>query len=424
MEGMVTQQHPWSRYVALGDSFTEGIGDPEPTVPGGHRGWADRVAEVLSQGTEDFAYANLAVRGKLIQQIIDEQLEPALALRPDLITISAGGNDVIRPRTDPDEISARFEYAIERLSRDHATIVIFTGVDVGFSPVFRGIRGKVAIYNENLRTIAKRYDCIVADQWALTEIQDQRMWSPDRLHLNSLGHHTVARMVLAALNVENDLEPMKPEPLPTGTLAAGARRGPLVGARVPRAVGAPPHPPPVVGRPHLGEATGCRSLLAPRLSRASAAAASLRVVPPVVPTSPCSRSRARRDSRGATTCRDPSSEASSTSGTVISCEPARTTAVPTSSPRSASVSGSACTSTSTGVSFHTTTDAPPVVRARAVSPHGVSYSASASFASSGATSWNPGATESSSAAIASFSTACVSPPSSTPTTVTVDEPTA
>lgn len=217
MEDMVKQQHPWSRYVAIGDSFTEGIGDPEPTVPGGHRGWSDRVAEVLSQGTEDFAYANLAVRGKLIQQIIDEQLEPALSLRPDLITISAGGNDVIRPGTDPDEIAARFEYAIERLSRDHATVVLFTGVDVGFSPVFRGIRGKVAIYNENLRSIAKQYDCIVADQWALTEIQDQRMWAPDRLHLNSLGHHTVARMVLAALNVENDLEPMKPEPLPGST---------------------------------------------------------------------------------------------------------------------------------------------------------------------------------------------------------------
>jgi len=214
---MVTQQHPWSRYVAIGDSFTEGIGDPEPTVPGGHRGWADRVAEVLSQGTEDFAYANLAVRGKLIQQIIDEQLEPALALRPDLITISAGGNDVIRPRTDPDEISARFEYAIDRLSRDHATIVIFTGVDVGFSPVFRGIRGKVAIYNENLRAIAAKYDCIVADQWALSEIQDQRMWAPDRLHLNALGHHTVARMVLAALNVDNDLDALRPEPVPTTT---------------------------------------------------------------------------------------------------------------------------------------------------------------------------------------------------------------
>ena len=215
--GMVTQQHPWSRYVAIGDSFTEGIGDPEPGVPGGHRGWADRVAEVLSQGTDDFAYANLAIRGRLIQQIIDEQVEPTLELRPDLITISAGGNDVIRPRTDPDEISARFEYAIERLTRDRATVVIFTGVDVGFSPVFRGIRGKVAIYNENLRAIAQKHDCVVADQWALAEIQDQRMWAPDRLHLNALGHHTVARMVLSALNVQNDLEPMRPEPLPAGT---------------------------------------------------------------------------------------------------------------------------------------------------------------------------------------------------------------
>ena len=102
MERMAEAQHPWSRYVALGDSFTEGIGDPEPRSPGGHRGWADRVAEVLSSQTDDFAYANLAVRGKLIKQILDEQVEPALALRPDLITISAGGNDVIRPGTDPD----------------------------------------------------------------------------------------------------------------------------------------------------------------------------------------------------------------------------------------------------------------------------------------------------------------------------------
>lgn len=211
---MVEALHPWSRYVALGDSFTEGIGDPEPLSPGGHRGWADRVAEVLSSRTEDFAYANLAVRGKLIKQILDEQVEPALALHPDLITISAGGNDVIRPGTDPDQIAALFDETVRRLSVDGATIVVFTGVDVGFSPVFRGIRGKVAIYNENVRAVAARYDCIVADQWSLTEIQDQRMWAPDRLHLAPLGHHTVARMVLAALNVENELQPLEPEPLP------------------------------------------------------------------------------------------------------------------------------------------------------------------------------------------------------------------
>jgi lysophospholipase L1-like esterase len=211
---MAQPLHPWSRYVAIGDSFTEGIGDPEPLSPGGHRGWADRVAEVLSQQTEDFAYANLAVRGKLMRQIVEEQVEPALLLRPDLVTISAGGNDVIRPGTDPDEIARSFDSAIERLSSEGATVVIFTGADVGFSPVFRNIRGKVAIYNENLRAIAAKHDCIVADMWSLTALQDVRMWAPDRLHLNSLGHHTVARMVLEALNVESDLQPLEPEPLP------------------------------------------------------------------------------------------------------------------------------------------------------------------------------------------------------------------
>ena len=227
---MTEQLHPWSRYVALGDSFTEGIGDPEPSSPGGHRGWADRVAEVLSQGNDDFSYANLAVRGKLIRQIVDEQVEPALTLHPDLITISAGGNDVIRPGTDPDEIAAQLDAAIARLSVDGATIVIFTGTDVGFSPVFRSIRGKVAIYNENVRAIAAKYDSIVADQWALTAIQDPRMWAPDRLHLNPLGHHTVARMVLAALNVPNSLEPQQPEPLPAASWRQ-ARTGDLVWAR-------------------------------------------------------------------------------------------------------------------------------------------------------------------------------------------------
>ena len=214
---MTTPMHPWSRYVALGDSFTEGVGDPEPASPGGNRGWSDRAAEVLSLGTPDFAYANLAVRGKLIRQIRDEQVEVALALHPDLITFSAGGNDVLRPGSDPDLIASRCEEEVRRLSRDNATIVMFTGADVGFSPVFRGIRGKIAIYNENLRAVAARYDCVVADLWSLTEIQDAGMWSEDRLHLNALGHHTVARMMLTVLNVPNTLEPRKPEPLPDRT---------------------------------------------------------------------------------------------------------------------------------------------------------------------------------------------------------------
>lgn len=225
-----TGPHPWRRYVAIGDSFTEGIGDPEPASPGGHRGWADRVAEVLAEQVEDFAYANLAVRGRLIGQILAEQVEPALALKPDLVTFSAGGNDVIRPGSDPDAVAELFEDAVARLSRDGATLVVFTGIDTDFTPVFRGIRGKVAIYNENIRAIADRYDAIVADQWALKEVQDMRFFDDDRLHMNALGHHEVARMVLRALNVPNDLLAMQPDPLPRQTWRK-ARSGDLVWAR-------------------------------------------------------------------------------------------------------------------------------------------------------------------------------------------------
>ncbi|MEO8931454.1 MAG: SGNH/GDSL hydrolase family protein [Lacisediminihabitans sp.] len=210
----MTQQHPWSRYVAIGDSFTEGIGDPEPASPGGFRGWADRVAEVLGEGTEDLAYANLAIRGRLLQQILDEQIEPALQLRPDLITISAGGNDIIRPNTDPDDVAARLETGVERLRSDGATVVLFNGPDIGLTPVLGRVRGKVAIYNENLRAIAARHDLVMADMWALRELKDPRMWAPDRLHFSPIGHTTVARMVLDALNIENELEPYSPEPLP------------------------------------------------------------------------------------------------------------------------------------------------------------------------------------------------------------------
>lgn len=210
----MNQQHPWSRYVAVGDSFTEGIGDPEPQSEGGHRGWADRVAEVLAVKTNDFAYANLAIRGRLLEQIVQEQIEPALALRPDLVTISAGGNDIIRPGTDPDVVAEKLDLTVSRLRSDGATVVLFNGPDIGMTPVLRRIRGKVAIYNENLRTVAQRHDAVVADMWSLRELQDPRMWAPDRLHFSPIGHNTIARMVLDSLGVENDLEPFEPEPLP------------------------------------------------------------------------------------------------------------------------------------------------------------------------------------------------------------------
>ena len=207
-------RHPWHRYVALGDSFTEGIGDPDPENPGQHRGWADRLAEELAHGVDDFAYANLAVRGRLLARIIDEQLEPALELRPDLVSLSAGGNDLLRPGSDPDALALRLDDAVGRLAEAGATVLLFNGPDIGSTPVLSAIRGKVAIFNENLRVVAARHDAIVADMWALRQLSDPRMWDVDRLHFSPLGHHTIAIMALDALNVKHSLEPMEPKPVP------------------------------------------------------------------------------------------------------------------------------------------------------------------------------------------------------------------
>lgn len=226
---LTTEPHPWHRLVSLGDSFTEGIGDPNPESIGGNRGWADRVAEELSRGQADFAYANLAVRGRLLQQIIDQQVGPALELRPDLVTISAGGNDLLRPGGDPDGLADRLDDVVSQLAASGATVVLFTGPDVR-ETVLGSIRSKTAIFNENLRCIAARHEAVIADMWALRQLMSPQMWASDRLHFSPLGHHTIAMMVLDTLAVRHTLEPLHPKELPVRTWRA-ARAEDLVWAR-------------------------------------------------------------------------------------------------------------------------------------------------------------------------------------------------
>ena len=192
------------RYVALGDSFTEGVGDPDPRRPNGWRGWADRVAEVLATRTEDFGYANLAIRGRKLPQILAEQVEPARALRPDLVSIYAGGNDILRPKVDIDALVVDYANAIGRLGSSGAHLVVFTGFDLGFAPVFRHLRGRVAVYNELVREVADDHGATVVDFWRLREFRDPRLWDVDRMHLSAAGHERMAHAVLRALGIEPD----------------------------------------------------------------------------------------------------------------------------------------------------------------------------------------------------------------------------
>lgn len=226
----ILQPHPWRRFVAVGDSFTEGLDDPEPRSPGGYRGWADRVAEELSVGVPGFAYANLAVRGQLLHEVVDSQIGPAMVLKPDLVSIQAGGNDLLHVGADPDKLADVLSSAVESLRFQGITVMIFVGPDSGRSTILGQFRTKIAIFNENMRSIAEHQDALIADLWALRELHDSRMWSPDRLHPSSMGHHAVAAMVLETLNVPHTLIPEMPKPLPEKSWRE-ARAGDMVWAR-------------------------------------------------------------------------------------------------------------------------------------------------------------------------------------------------
>jgi len=203
-----------TRYVAIGDSFTEGVGDPDPSRPNGLRGWADRVAEVLAGRSDGFGYANLAIRGRKLRPILAEQLEPALALGPDLVTSYAGANDILRPRVDIDALATAYDEAVGRLVESGATVVLFTAFDAGGSAIYRPVRGRFALYTEAVREISERHGTLLVDFWRMREYRDWGYWDTDRMHLGPAGHQHMAMQVLDVLGVPHQLQELPPTPHP------------------------------------------------------------------------------------------------------------------------------------------------------------------------------------------------------------------
>ncbi|MDW6058781.1 SGNH/GDSL hydrolase family protein [Streptomyces sp. FXJ1.4098] len=244
-------------YAAIGDSFTEGVGDPDPE--GVFIGWADRLAALLSDrhsgagsiggpAPADFRYANLAVRGRLLDQIVEEQVPRAIELGPDLVTFCGGGNDILRPGSDPDDVAERYEAAVDRLASHVGTVLLCTGFDPRGVPVLRHLRGKAATYTAHVRAIADRYRCPVLDLWSLRSVQDRRAWSEDRLHLSPDGHTRVALRAAKVLGLDVPVDPDQPWPPEGPRSAAEVRRANIHWARE--------YAVPWIGRRLRGESSG------------------------------------------------------------------------------------------------------------------------------------------------------------------------
>jgi lysophospholipase L1-like esterase len=199
-------------FVALGDSFTEGVGDRHERLPNGVRGWADRVAEKLAKANPGWEYANLAIRSKRLRHVVNEQLEPAMAMKPALITLYAGGNDILDIGTDVTVLMDDYEKLVARLAGSGATVVLFTGFDVKVSAVLELLKKRNTIYNQRVREIAAKYGAVLVDYWCLDAFHDRRMWDSDRLHMSKAGHKYLAGQVLDQLGVPHKIEPKEWDP--------------------------------------------------------------------------------------------------------------------------------------------------------------------------------------------------------------------
>jgi lysophospholipase L1-like esterase len=186
-------------FVAIGDSFTEGLNDVAPG--GGFRGWADRLAGLLAAQYPGLRYANLAVRGRLLRQIVAEQVPVAAAISPNLVSIGGGGNDILRPGADPDVLAELFDSAVARLGGAGAQVLVFTMCDPSTFPVIRLLRGRIAAYNMHLRAIADQRGCYLVDLWSMRFLRSPAAWSPDRLHLTAQSHQRVALRACEVLGV-------------------------------------------------------------------------------------------------------------------------------------------------------------------------------------------------------------------------------
>ena len=193
----------WTRYVAIGDSFTEGLVDADPGRADAFVGWADRLAghlaAVAARSGQELGYANLAVRGRLLDDIVGPQLDAALDLEPDLVSLVGGGNDIMRPSVDLTTLAEQLEEAVVRIRATGADVLLATPTDPREAGLFKALRPRHAVHAANIFTIAQRHGAHVLNLWGSDWLRDWRMWGADRIHPTTEAHRRLALAALATL---------------------------------------------------------------------------------------------------------------------------------------------------------------------------------------------------------------------------------
>lgn len=182
----------WKRYIAIGDSSTEGLVDEG--ADGHWIGWADRfAAHLATHQAEPLEYANLAVSGYRMNDIARTQLQVALDADPDLMTIVGGVNDVIGLRPDFDRIESDLAWMFSSATARGIEVLTFTNPDLArANPVAAVVRERLLTLNGIIRRLAREYGVLFIDFEHIPMASDPRLWGEDRLHVNTIGHIRIA----------------------------------------------------------------------------------------------------------------------------------------------------------------------------------------------------------------------------------------
>jgi lysophospholipase L1-like esterase len=206
---------PWKRFVAIGDSLTEGVGDP--VRGGGLRGWADRLAHALRRADPQLTYLNLARRGLRTDQVRRTQLQAALAAEPDLVSALMGTNDLLDPGFEPARFEEELAAVVEPLTDAGALVMTATFVDLtAFSPLPARLKSRVRERSEEasevVRKVSKRYDTMCVDTEAFPDKLEREIISVDRLHPSPHGHILLAQVFAKLLEVRSGVPIPMPDP--------------------------------------------------------------------------------------------------------------------------------------------------------------------------------------------------------------------
>lgn len=183
-------------YVAIGDSLSEGLGDFSFLERRVHSGWTDRFATLLARDAElegrEFRYANLAIRGANIKAIMGSQLDRALMLKPDLVTVMAGQNDFFCKAEDLPELERIFREGIQKLLDAGCQVIVSNTINPIHLIVFRRMARLATTITEIIERVARELEVSILDVHRMESFSEVRYWAEDMVHFSGPGHIKVA----------------------------------------------------------------------------------------------------------------------------------------------------------------------------------------------------------------------------------------